>query len=104
MTRRRAIAIIIALWVYSLLFALAPVLGWKARQKSVRNGVCYFINTWEYSLLISVINFLVPVLAASFVHYRIYHLAIKACHSFPRKNQPVAPNIGEMCEIAYLFT
>ena len=104
MSRRRAIAIITALWVYSFLFALAPVLGWKAVPKSLIHGFCYFNNPWIYSLLISVINFLVPMLAACLIHYRIYHLAIKARHSFPRKNQPVAPNIGEICEITYLFT
>ena len=100
MTRRRALAITITLWVYSLLFALAPVLGWKVSPKGVINRRCYFNHPWIYSFLSTVINFQIPILSACFIHWRIYRLTKKSRNSLPRddrprKNHPVATNIGE---------
>ena len=42
MTRRRATLVICTLWVYSMLFALVPVFGWKPHPRRVNDGYCYF--------------------------------------------------------------
>ena len=101
MTRRRAIAIIVGLWFYSILFSLVPVFGWKTYSKSVVSEVCLFNISRIYSVLSSVVNFLIPLLAASFIHCRIYHLVRKSRHSLPRVDRPggnqlVPTNRGEL--------
>ena len=115
MTRGRAIAVIVALWLYSLFFSLVPIFGWKYGQKSVVDGFCFFNVSVFYSVLSSVVNFLIPVLAACFIHCRIYQLAIKSRNSVPLhdanldgrkgKRQAVVTYEGEtrLCFI-YLFS
>lgn len=81
MTRGRVIAVIAALWLYSLFFSLVPIFGRKSGETSVVNGFCFFNISVVYSVLCSVVNFLIPVLATCFIHCRIYQLAIKSRNS-----------------------
>ena len=77
MTRRRVFIIVCILWVYSMLFSLVPVFGWKLYPSSVDNGMCLFNITPAYSVGSSVVNFLLPVLAACLINCRAYYLALK---------------------------
>lgn len=77
MTRRRALLVVCILWAYSMLFSLAPVLGWKPSPKSVNFGYCSFNISRIYSVLSSMLNFVIPLLAASFINCRMYHLVLK---------------------------
>ena len=96
MTRRRATLVICVLWVYSMLFALVPVFGWKTNPRSVIGGICYFNISWIYSALSSLVNFVTPVVTASLLYFRMYCFAIKLSHSsLPQdvrsgKNKPIA--------------
>lgn len=81
MTRRRAFLIICILWAYSMLFSLAPVLGWKQFPQSVIDGVCFFNITTPYSFMSSVVNFLLPVLAACLINFRMYYVVLKLSRS-----------------------
>lgn len=83
MTRGRVIAVIAALWLYSLFLSLVPIFGRKSGETSVVNGFCFFNISVVYSVLCSVVNFLIPVLATCFIHCRIYQLAIKSRNSVP---------------------
>ena len=95
MTRRRAILVICTLWVYSMLFALVPVFGWKPYPRSVFGGICYFNLSWIYSVLSSMVNFVTPVITASLLNCKMYCFAIKLSHSsLPQdvrsgKNKPI---------------
>ena len=86
MTRGRAIAIIVLLWMYSLLFALVPVFGWKyyPESTSIISGSCFFNISRIYSVLSSAINFLIPVLATCLIHCKIFCLVIESRKLFPR--------------------
>lgn len=75
MTRRRAGLVILFLWVYSGLFALMPVMGWKRLPRSVENHFCQFNITPEYSLLSSSVNFVLPTLFMCALYWRIYKIA-----------------------------
>ena len=77
MTRRRAFLLICILWAYSILFSLAPVLGWKLSPNRVSNGICFFNITLSYTVGSSVVNFLLPVLAACCINCRMYHHVLK---------------------------
>ena len=67
-TRRRATLLICVLWVYSMLFALVPVFGWKPLPRRVNDGYCYFNLSWIYIVLSSMVNFVTPVITASLLN------------------------------------
>lgn len=75
MTRRRAGLVILSLWIYSGIFALMPVMGWKRLPRSVENNFCEFNITPEYSLLSSTVNFVSPTLFMCALYWRIYKIA-----------------------------
>lgn len=76
MSRKRAALVILWLWIYSGLFALAPVLGWKRVPQSLTAvGYCDFNITTEYSLLSSSINFILPTVFMCGLYWRIYKIA-----------------------------
>ena len=75
MTRKRAGLVILTLWIYSALFALIPVMGWKLIPRSVENNVCQFNITQAYSLLSSFLNFVLPTLFMCVLYWRIYKIA-----------------------------
>lgn len=72
MTRKRACMVIATLWVYSLGFALVPEMGWKMFPENVSHGNCYFNTTVEYSVLSSLLNFVLPVIVMCVLYMRIY--------------------------------
>ncbi|CAH3126955.1 unnamed protein product, partial [Pocillopora meandrina] len=80
MTRRRASIVVCCLWAYSVLFSLAPVFGWKRRPRSVYREYCYFNISSTYSVLSSLINFVIPVLIASFLNCKMFCVAIQRTH------------------------
>ena len=75
MTRKRAGLIILTLWTYSALFALLPIMGWKREPRSVENNFCQFNITPAYSLLSSILNFILPTLFMCALYWRIYKIA-----------------------------
>ena len=75
MTRRRAGLVILSLWIYSGIFALMPVMGWKRLPRSVENNRCEFNITTVYSLLSSTVNFVLPTLFMCALYWRIYKIA-----------------------------
>lgn len=77
MTRTRAGLVILSLWIYSGLFALMPVMGWKRLPRSValESNRCEFNITAEYSLLSSTVNFVLPTLFMCALYWRIYKIA-----------------------------
>ena len=75
MTRKRAGLVIFSLWIYSGLFALMPVIGWKRVPLSVEDNYCQFNITIEYSLLSNLVNFVIPTLFMCALYWRIYKIA-----------------------------
>lgn len=75
MTRKRAGLVILSLWIYSGIFALMPVMGWKRLPRSVKNNFCQFNITPEYSLISSSVNFVLPTLFMCVLYWRIYKIA-----------------------------
>ena len=54
------------IYLQSLLFQLVPVFGWKPLPRRVYYEYCYFNLSSAYSVLSSMINFVTPVIIASF--------------------------------------
>ena len=74
MTRKRAAILIGVLWLYSLLFSLLPIMGWKTipTEGSIYFGYCVLNAGKIYSVLSSVVNFLLPAVAMCVIYSRIY--------------------------------
>ncbi|XP_068692182.1 D(5)-like dopamine receptor [Montipora foliosa] len=75
MTRKKALIVSVVIWIYSFLFALVPIMGWRTHDKFVFQGVCYFPFTKTYTTLSSVINFILPLLITCGIYIKIYLIA-----------------------------
>ena len=75
MTCKRAAFVIVLVWMYSIVFALIPVMGWHYRPYSVENNTCYFNITVNYSILSSFLNFIFPLLVMCFLYFKIFMIA-----------------------------
>ena len=75
MTRKSALIISILIWLYSFLFALIPIMGWRLYDEFVFEGVCYFPFTKEYVTLSFVLNFILPLLITCGIYIKIYLIA-----------------------------
>ena len=75
MTRRRATIAICVLWLYALVTALLPSLGWRMDHPKVIARTCYFLTTPAYSILVGICNFLLPMMFMGFFWTKIYAIA-----------------------------
>ena len=75
MTRKRALVISLTIWLYSLLFALLPIMGWRTEERFVNANVCYFPFPLEYMTLSSSLNFILPLLITCAIYIKIYLIA-----------------------------
>lgn len=77
MTRKRAVLVVIIIWVYSVMFAVIPFMGWQQYPTSLMEGQCLFNITYIYSAASSFINFIIPLLITSFLYGKIYLIAYR---------------------------
>jgi len=82
LTRRKAVIFSLIIWLYSLLIALLPIMGWRTDSKFVYNSVCYFPFTPIYLTLSSLLNFFLPLLMACAIHIKIYHMVCTQLRGF----------------------
>ena len=75
MTRKRALIISLIIWLYSLLFALLPIMGWRTEDQFVYESICYFPFPLEYMTLSSSLNFILPLLITCVIYIKIYLIA-----------------------------
>ncbi|XP_031566787.1 tyramine receptor Ser-2-like [Actinia tenebrosa] len=75
MTKRRALVIIACLWIYCLLFALVPHMGWKVYPDVIVHGQCVFNISPIYGMLSSVFNFFIPLVVMCGLYFKIYRIA-----------------------------
>ncbi|CAH3024835.1 unnamed protein product [Porites evermanni] len=72
MPPRRAVLIIVCLWIYAIIWACLPVMGWKENLPTIYNGNCYFVSTGEYNIIVNIINFLLPMIFMAVFWLLIY--------------------------------
>lgn len=80
MTPKKALIAIFLIWTYVIVFALVPFMGWNNFDGDVirvKDGAkfCWFDVAPYYSLLSSVVNFLLPMIIMSVIYYLIYKIA-----------------------------
>ena len=78
MPPRRAVFIISCLWIYALIWACLPVMGWKSSNLPVvANGYCYFMSTRKYNITVNIINFLLPMIFMAISWSFIYAIVLR---------------------------
>ena len=85
MTRKRALIVISVIWLYSLVFAIIPVIGWRKFGEFVYMGICYFPLTEIYFALSSCLNFIIPLLVTCGIYVKIYLIARSQSSTFDKE-------------------
>lgn len=73
-TTKTTAGVIGAVWAYSLVAALLPMMGWRARPAALRNNVCLNDNVESYTLFMAIGSFFIPafiMLSTNTIVYRI---------------------------------
>ncbi len=81
----RASVMITSIWVYSILMAFLPLMGWKdttpwpTPPSNCTAGntttACSFDIAWEYSIMMSLLNFVIPPLIMTVIYFKIFQIA-----------------------------
>jgi hypothetical protein len=83
----RASMMITFIWVYSTLMAFFPLMGWKdttpwptttssnCTASNSTADACSFDIAWHYSIMMSVLNFVIPPLIMTVIYFKIYLIA-----------------------------
>ena len=77
MTRKKALIVIFAIWVYSVVFASIPLMGWRTHpgESVTFEGICWFPYTRTYLPLTSFLNHVLPLLITCGIYVKIYGIA-----------------------------
>ena len=95
MTPRRAVLIICCLWVYAIVWACLPVMGWKQDLPAVENGFCYFSSTKEYNVAVNVFNFYLPMIFMAVFWSLIFAIVRQHRKRFQRIERSLSLNTNE---------
>lgn len=71
----RVLTAIAALWVYSVISALLPLMGWRSFPTKVRSKLCLFSVEREYALFILSVNWLCPAVLVLILYGLIFRIA-----------------------------
>ena len=86
--KHKALVAIMLIWIYSILFALVPEFGWNPPGDShgipENSQYCFFDIYLEYSILSSVLHFILPSLVTAFFYYNMFK-AMKSHTTHRRK-------------------
>ena len=95
MNPTKALVAIFVIWTYVIAFALVPLMGWNDNGVVIlrnENGenYCRFDINEHYSLLSSIINFLIPMFIMSVIYYHIYKIA----HEHAKRIRRIGTNVS----------
>ncbi|XP_068178375.1 alpha-1A adrenergic receptor [Antennarius striatus] len=80
MTERKAVAILILVWVFSTVISVGPLLGWKEPQP-VDDSICSITEEPGYALFSSLFSFYLPLMVILFMYFRVYVVARRTTKS-----------------------
>ena len=81
MTKRKALIVISVLWLYCIIWALLPLMGYpfliRGRPVISYQGICIVPYSKLYTTLVNFLNFLVPLISTCVLYILIYFIALK---------------------------
>ena len=76
MTQKRALIAISIIWIYSIIWALLPIMGWRIKGlEPIYQGFCMVPFTLVYNIMTSFINFTVPLLLTCMFFILVFVIA-----------------------------
>uniref|UniRef100_A0A1A7XPG0 Alpha-1D adrenergic receptor n=1 Tax=Iconisemion striatum TaxID=60296 RepID=A0A1A7XPG0_9TELE len=80
MTERRAVAILLLVWVSSVVISVGPLLGWK-EPPPVDESICRITEEPGYALFSSLFSFYLPLMVILIMYFRVYVVARRTTKS-----------------------
>lgn len=80
MTERKAVAILVLVWVSSVVISVGPLLGWK-EPPPVDDRICRITEEPGYALFSSLFSFYLPLLVILIMYFRVYVVARRTTNS-----------------------
>lgn len=80
MTERKAVAILVLVWVSSIVISVCPLLGWK-EPPPVDESICKITEEPGYALFSSLFSFYLPLSVILFMYFRVYVVARRTTKS-----------------------
>ena len=101
----RASIMITFIWVYSSVMAFLPLMGWKDKTPwpVTFDTECPFEIAWAYSIMMSLLNFVIPPLIMTAIYFKIYRIAsghITRIHRLESKTLNSRASFNEMVDSA----
>ena len=78
LTRKRAIAALVIKWIYVILVASLPAMGWVDQQTTVTKHQCSVFFTIPYAAFMVAVNFALPLFIILFANIEIFRIANQA--------------------------
>ena len=91
----RAVLIICCLWIYAVIWACLPVMGWKIDFPIIENGYCHFVSTKEYNVAVNIVNFLLPMIFMAIFWSFIYGIVHQHHKRFLKIERSLSLNTNE---------
>ena len=95
MPPRRVLSIIVFLWIYAIIWACLPVMGWSLHEPVISNGICYFISTREYNVTVNIVNFLLPMIFMAIFWSFIYAIVYQHRKRFLKIERSLSLNTND---------
>uniref|UniRef100_A0A672YA03 Adrenoceptor alpha 1D n=1 Tax=Sphaeramia orbicularis TaxID=375764 RepID=A0A672YA03_9TELE len=80
MTERKAVAILVLVWVSSTVISVGPLLGWK-EPPPMDERICRITEEPGYALFSSLFSFYLPLMVILFMYFRVYVVARRTTKS-----------------------
>ncbi|XP_044151256.1 alpha-1D adrenergic receptor [Bufo gargarizans] len=80
MTEKKAVVILIILWVSSMVISIGPLLGWK-EPPPADDSQCNITQEPGYALFSSLCSFYLPLLVILFMYFKVYIVARRTTKS-----------------------
>ncbi|KAG2465727.1 alpha-1D adrenergic receptor [Polypterus senegalus] len=80
MTERKAVVILIVVWVSSMVISIGPLLGWK-EPPPLDESICRITEEPGYALFSSLFSFYLPLMVILAMYFRIYIVARRTTKS-----------------------
>ncbi|XP_022805870.1 histamine H2 receptor-like [Stylophora pistillata] len=69
------VATIAVLWLYAVMTALLPLMGWRLRPSLIKYNLCVFSIEPEYVMFILTVNWVIPALIVVILYVMIFRIA-----------------------------
>ncbi|KAK7929663.1 hypothetical protein WMY93_006058 [Mugilogobius chulae] len=80
MTEKKAVLILVVVWLLSVVISVCPLLGWK-EPPPVDESICRITEEPGYALFSSLFSFYLPLCVILFMYFRVYVVARRTTKS-----------------------